>query len=107
MVDVRQVQRCSEFGVGVRPGPEDRAPARRREAGSVGAGALDMVQEPGELDGERDPEVGGVASGTVVRDAHGLLDEVDNSRRLSCGRTLGMSGCFCEIGMRGPMRCGN
>ena len=36
----------------MRPGSEGGEPGRRREAGPVGADALDVAQEPGELDGK-------------------------------------------------------
>ena len=48
-----------------------------------------MAEEPGELDGEGNPEVGGDGSGTVC-DGHGLRDEAGASRYLpmeGCGRS--------------------
>jgi hypothetical protein len=63
----------------VRPGSEGGEPGRRREAGPVGADALDVAQEPGELDGKGSPEVGVDGPGTVC-DGHGLLDEAGASR---------------------------
>ncbi len=48
-----------------------------------------MAEEPGELDGEENPEVGVDSSGTVC-DGHGLRDEAGASRYLpmeGCGRS--------------------
>ncbi len=65
----------------MRPGPEGREPCRRREAGPAGADALDVAQEPGELDGEGSPKVG-VDDPRTVCDGHGLRDEAGASRHL-------------------------
>ena len=65
----------------MRPGPEGGEPGRHREAGPVGADAVDVAQEPGELDGEGNPEVGVDGPGTVC-DGHGLRDEAGASRDL-------------------------
>ena len=43
--------------------------------------ALDVAQEPGELDGKGSSKVGGNGLGTVC-DGHGLRDEADASRHL-------------------------
>ena len=50
---------------------------------------MDVAQEPSELDGEGDPQVGVDVPGTV-RDGHGLRDEAGASRYLPmerCGRS--------------------
>jgi hypothetical protein len=47
---VRQVPRHPECGGGVRPGSEDAESGRRLETGPAGADAVDVAQEPGELD---------------------------------------------------------
>ena len=50
---------------------------------------MDVAEEPGELDGEGNPEVGVDGCGTV-RDGYGLRDEAGASRHLSmegCGRS--------------------
>ncbi len=78
---VRQVPRHPEYGGGVRPGPEGREPGRHREAGPAGTDAVDVAQEPGELDGEGNPEVGVDGPGTVC-DGHSLRDEAGASRHL-------------------------
>ncbi len=73
----------------MRPNSEDREPGRCREAGFVGTDAVDVAEEPGELDGEGNPEVGVDGSGTVCN-GHGLRDEAGASRHLSmegCGRS--------------------
>ena len=71
----------------MRPGAEGGEPGRRREAGPVGADALDVAQEPGELDGKGSPEVRVDGPGTMC-DGHGLPDEAGASRHLraeGCG----------------------
>ena len=73
----------------MRPGPEGRDPGRHREAGPVGADALNVAQEPGELDGKGSPEVGVDGPGTV-RNGHGLRVEAGASRHL---RVEGCRGC--------------
>ncbi len=65
----------------MRPGPEGGKPGRHREAGPAGANAVDVAQEPGELDGEGNPKVGVDGPGTVC-DWHGLRDEAGASRHL-------------------------
>ena len=73
----------------MRPNSEDRESGRCREAGSVGTDAVDVAEEPGELDGEGNPEVGVDGSGTVCN-GHGLRDEAGASRYLpmeGCGRS--------------------
>jgi len=68
---VRQVPRHPVCGGGVRPDSEDREPGRCRKARSAGANPVDLAEEPGELDGKGDPEVGVDVPGTVC-DGHGL-----------------------------------
>ena len=58
---------------------EGGGPRRCREAGPVGADALDVAQEPGELDGKGNPEVG-VDGPETMYDGHGLPDEAGASR---------------------------
>ena len=65
----------------MRPGAESREPCRHPEAGPVGADALDVAQEPSELDGKGSPEVGVDGPGTMC-DGHGLPDEAGASRHL-------------------------
>ncbi len=65
----------------MRPGTEGRKPGRHREAGPAGANAVDVAQEPGELDGEGNPEMGVDGPGTVC-DRHGLRDKAGASRHL-------------------------
>ncbi len=65
----------------MRPGPEGREPGRHREAGPAGADAVDVAQEPGELDREGNPEVGVDGPGTVC-DRPRLRDEAGASRHL-------------------------
>ncbi len=65
----------------MRPGSEGGEPGRRREAGPVGADALDVAQEPGELDGKGSPKVGVDGPGTMC-DGHGLTNEAGGSRYL-------------------------
>ena len=65
----------------MRPGSEGGEPGRRREAGPAGADAVDVAQEPGELDGKGSPEVGVDGPGTMC-DGHGLPDEAGASRPL-------------------------
>ncbi len=78
---MRQVPRHSECDGGMRPGAEGREPGRRREAEPVGADALDVAQEPGELDGKGSPKIGVDGPGTMC-DWHGLPDEAGASRHL-------------------------
>ncbi len=65
----------------MRPGTEGREPCQHREAGPAGADAVDVAQEPGQLDGEGNPEVGVDGLGTVC-DGPGLRDEAGASRHL-------------------------
>jgi hypothetical protein len=46
-------------------GSEVREPHRRSKAGPVGADTMDVAQEPGELNGERNPEVGVYCPGAM------------------------------------------
>ncbi len=86
---VRQVPCHPECCGGLRPNSEDRDPGRCRKARSAGTDAVDVAEEPGELDGEGNPEVGVDGSGTVC-DGHGLRGEAGPSGYLpmgGCGRS--------------------
>ncbi len=63
----------------MRPGSEGGEPGRRREAGPVGTDALDVAQEPGELNGKGSREVGVDGPGTMWH-GHGLLAKADASK---------------------------
>jgi hypothetical protein len=78
---VRQVQRHPVCYGGLRPNPEDQESGLCWKARSVGSVAVDVAEEPGELDGKRVSEVGVVGPGTVS-DGHRLLDEAGASRHL-------------------------
>ena len=78
---VRQVPRHPVCGRGLRPDSEDREPSRCRKARSAGANPVDVAEEPGEVDGKGDPEVG-VGGPRTVCDGNGLRDKAGALRHL-------------------------
>jgi hypothetical protein len=66
---VRQIPHYPECVGGVRSGQEGREPGRRREGGPAGADPVNVAQEPGELDGEENLEVGVDGPKTVCEGA--------------------------------------
>ena len=72
----------------MRPGAEGGAPGRRREAGPVGADALDVAREPGGMDGKGSPEMG-VDGHATMCDGHGLPAEAGVSIHLRAGGCRG------------------
>ncbi len=68
----------------MRPGSGGGELGRRREAEPVGADALDVAQEPGELDGKGSPKVG--------VDAVSLGDQSDAGQETS-SRLLVLGAC--------------
>jgi hypothetical protein len=48
---------ASKMGRGVRPSAEGREQGRHRQAGTIGADTVVVTQEPGQLDGQKSPEV--------------------------------------------------
>ncbi len=55
---VRQVPRHPVCGGGLRLDSGDREPGRCRKARSAGTNTVNVAEEPGEVDGKGDPEVG-------------------------------------------------
>ena len=86
---VGQIPCHPEYGGGVLRGSQSRESIRCWDAGVFEADAVDVAQEPGELDRKRSLEVGVDGSGTMC-DRHRLRDEAGASRHLPM---KGRGGC--------------